>query len=1067
MHDWNPEANDIFLKALDLPAPDDRRAFLDDACAARPELRARVDALLAANAGAGSFLDAPPPGLSGTVDEPTVTERPGTVVGPYKLMEQIGEGGMGLVFVAEQQHPVRRKVALKVIKPGMDTRDVIARFEQERQALALMDHPNIAKVLDAGATDTGRPYFVMELVRGVPITEYCDTNQLTPKERLGLFVSVCHAVQHAHQKGVVHRDLKPSNVLVTLHDGTPVVKVIDFGVAKAVGQHLTEKTIYTRFAQMIGTPLYMSPEQAEMSGLDIDTRSDVYSLGVLLYELLTGTTPFDRQRILKAAFDEVRRIIREEDPPKPSTRLSTLGATLSAVSAKRRTEPRKLSALVKGDLDWIVMRALEKDRTRRYETANGLARDVQRYLADEPVEACPPSAGYKLRKFARRYKTWLVTAGAFLSLLAVGTAVSTWQALRATTAEHEARAQRDAARAAQEAAEDQRRLALDKEAAAVREADKARTLVGMLQELLGTANPNATKGPDYTVRQLLDDFAPAVGERLKDQPEAEADLRMTIGLAYRYMRLDAKAEQQFRRAVELRRQVFGLDHRKLAQALIQLAWSLHLQLNWPASEEQSRAALAILRRLDDPGEDLASALRIRAFTLEFQGKNPDEAEAMVREALAVAERCAGGKPTPLVVEVTDALAHNLMTQRRPAEGVTIATRAVELHRIIHGDQHPSTGHGLWILGSNHHLLGHVAEAERAYREALTNFRRAHGSQPHQHTLLALGSLAHVLDDQFREQEADAVLREFQSDWKVADLPFPEAAQVVVRRAIARLNRGDYAGAESLFRQALEGQRKPPGLASILNVEAIMLQYAVGGTLFLQGKEEAAHAALQALVLPAQMAALKADVRPELRTALAFALVVGGSGKAEELQAARTHARKALEPSRSIGQGERAIASFVLALADRRSGDLDRAIASLREAQTLVQPHDPFVRREVEALLVKCLREKGDLAAAEAVLRDGVSERQAAQPKGDPQLAAAQVRLAAVLADQQRYADAEPLLLTAHEALRTHPQVAASAFLKERRADAADRLARLYDAWGKPDEAAKWRKELEATKPAHP
>jgi serine/threonine protein kinase len=278
-------------------------------------------------------------------------------------------------------------VALKVIKPGMDSRDVIARFEQERQALALMDHPNIAKVLDAGATESGRPYFVMELVRGVPITEYCDTNQLTPRERLGLFVSVCHAVQHAHQKGVIHRDLKPNNVLVTLHDGTPVVKVIDFGVAKAVGQHLTEKTIYTRFAQMIGTPLYMSPEQAEMSGLDIDTRSDVYSLGVLLYELLTGTTPFDRQRILKAAFDEVRRIIREEDPPKPSTRLSTLGATLSAVSAKRKTEPRKLSALVKGELDWIVMRALEKDRVRRYETVNGLARDVQRYLADEPVEA--------------------------------------------------------------------------------------------------------------------------------------------------------------------------------------------------------------------------------------------------------------------------------------------------------------------------------------------------------------------------------------------------------------------------------------------------------------------------------------------------------------------------------------------------------------------------------------------------------------------------------------------------------------------------------------------------------
>src|SRR4051812_45153164 len=297
-----------------------------------------------------------------------IAEQPGTIIGPYKLLEQIGEGGFGLVFMAEQERPVRRRVALKVIKPGMDTKQVIARFEAERQALALMDHPNIAHVLEAGATESGRPYFVMELVRGIPITEFCDQNRLCIDERLKLFTTVCQAVQHAHQKGIIHRDIKPTNVLVTLHDGVPVPRVIDFGVAKATGQRLTDKTLFTGFAQMIGTPLYMSPEQAEMSGLDVDTRSDIYSLGVMLYELLTGTTPFSRERLQQAAYDEIRRIIREEEPLKPSTRISTLGATAALVSSQRKSDPQKLSHLVRGELDWLVMRCLEKDRNRRYET---------------------------------------------------------------------------------------------------------------------------------------------------------------------------------------------------------------------------------------------------------------------------------------------------------------------------------------------------------------------------------------------------------------------------------------------------------------------------------------------------------------------------------------------------------------------------------------------------------------------------------------------------------------------------------------------------------------------------
>jgi eukaryotic-like serine/threonine-protein kinase len=409
----------IFIEALEREDPAERTAFLDRACAGDPALRRRLERLLQRHQQADSFLETPAPAPAAG-DGEAGRERPGTLIGPYRLREQIGEGGMGLVFVAEQQQPVRRKVALKLIKPGMDTRAVIARFEAERQALALMDHPNIAKVFDGGETAGGRPYFVMELVRGVPLTQFCDDNRLGVRERLGLFVSVCQAVQHAHQKGLIHRDLKPGNVLVTSHDGTPVAKVIDFGIAKAVGHRLTEKTVYTQFTQLVGTPLYMAPEQAGLSGLDIDTRTDVYALGVLLYELLTGTTPFDKERLATAGYDELRRIIREEEPAKPSTRISTLGAAANTASANRQSDPKRLSRLCRGELDWVVMKALEKDRNRRYETASAFAADVLRYLHDEPVQAGPPGAGYRLRKFVQRHRGPVLAAAAVLLALVAG-----------------------------------------------------------------------------------------------------------------------------------------------------------------------------------------------------------------------------------------------------------------------------------------------------------------------------------------------------------------------------------------------------------------------------------------------------------------------------------------------------------------------------------------------------------------------------------------------------------------------------------------------------------------------
>ena len=464
---------DLFLAAAELPTAD-RVTYLNDHCGQDAELRAAVERLLAAHEQPASVLDRPAPGMP-TAEHKPINERPGLMVGPYKLMEQIGEGGFGLVFVAEQTQPVRRKVALKVIKPGMDSRQVIARFEAERQALAVMDHPNIARVLDAGTTDSGLPYFVMELVRGIPITDYCDKNQLTPDERLELFVSVCHAIQHAHQKGIIHRDIKPSNVLVGSHDGKPVAKVIDFGVAKAISQDLTQRTIYTNFAQIIGTPLYMSPEQAEMSVLDIDTRSDIYSLGVLLYELLTGSTPLDKKRFARAAYDEIRRMIREDEPPKPSHRLSTCD-TLPSLAASRRTEPAKLSRMLKGELDWVVMKALEKDRTRRYETANGLARDIQHYLNDEVVEARPPSAGYRVSKFLRRHKGQVIAASLVLLTLLAGIAGTTWGLIAAKRQEMIAlkeAAEKETARRAEAERVEERDAALLKEAERVKERDAA------------------------------------------------------------------------------------------------------------------------------------------------------------------------------------------------------------------------------------------------------------------------------------------------------------------------------------------------------------------------------------------------------------------------------------------------------------------------------------------------------------------------------------------------------------------------------------------------------------------
>jgi serine/threonine protein kinase len=529
---------EVFNAALDLPVPE-RAAYLDRACAGDGALRQRVEELLKANEESCDFLagsDAVPSAPGGTVRLSLVpAEKAGDRIGRYKLLQQIGEGGCGVVYMAEQEEPVRRRVALKVIKLGMDTKSVVARFEAERQALALMDHPNIAKVLDAGATETGRPYFVMELVRGIKITEYCD--QINTVTRLELFVQVCQAIQHAHQKGIIHRDIKPSNILVADHDGVPVPKIIDFGIAKTItDQRLTDKTLFTAFEQFIGTPAYMSPEQANLSGLDVDTRSDIYSLGVLLYELLTGRTPFDAHELIKNGLEAIRLTIREVEPPRPSTRLSTLQGEALVVTARQHgTESWQLLKMIRGDLDWIVMKCLEKDRSRRYDTANGLAMDIRRHLGNEPIIARPPSAAYRLQKAWRRHKTALSVTTLIAFMLVAATGISVWQTILA-----------------------KRRLA------------ESEAISKFLTEVFQSPDPTRI-GHTLTLSETLGAAAKKLETGLANQPARRAKLQATLGMTYHALGMDREAIPLQQEVRDYYLAIFGLANPDTLTAMHNLA----------------------------------------------------------------------------------------------------------------------------------------------------------------------------------------------------------------------------------------------------------------------------------------------------------------------------------------------------------------------------------------------------------------------------------------------------------------------------------------------------------------
>jgi serine/threonine protein kinase/tetratricopeptide (TPR) repeat protein len=821
---------DLFLAAVEQPAAE-RAAFLNDHCA-EPELRAAVERLLVAHEQPASIVNPPTPGLPTGTYAP-IAERVGSVIGPYKLMEQIGEGGFGLVFVAEQQEPVRRKVALKVIKPGMDSAQVIARFEAELQALALMDHPHIAKVLDAGATESGRPYFVMELVRGIPITEYCDKNQLAPRERLELFVTLCKAIQHAHQKGIIHRDIKPSNVLVTSHDGKPVAKVIDFGMAKAMHQQLSARTIYANFAQMIGTPLYMSPEQAEMSGLDIDTRSDIYSLGVLLYELLTGTTPLERTRIAQAAYDEIRRLIREEEPPRPSLRLSSSDA-LASIAAQRHTEPAKLSRLVRGDLDWISMKALEKDRTRRYETANSLARDIELYLSDEPVEACPPSASYRLRKFAKKHRMALATVAAVALLLIAGISVSSWQAVRAMRAEADANDAAEAARRAKVDAEQQKEKALQsaaREAEERKKADVAKSdaeakeveakavLQFVEDNVLSAGRPKGEAGGlghDVPLRDAINASLPVLGTSFAAQPLVEARLRLTLGNTFHYLGEPAQAATQYEQARSLYTRHLGPNDSDTLDSMNNLAncyCDLHRHAEALKLREETLAARKRVLGPDHPSTLMSMSNLANSYAALHRHA---EAIKLREETLAARQRVLGPDHPDTLMSMHN-LARNYAAVNRHAEAVKLFEDALAAQKRVLPADHPDTLMTMNNLANCYADLDRHAEALKLREETLAAQKRVLPAD-HPDTLMSMHNLANSYADLNRRAEA-LKLREETLAARKRVLPPGHSDTLAsmnnLANSYADLNR--HAEAIKLLEETLAAEKRaiPPDLRAVL------------------------------------------------------------------------------------------------------------------------------------------------------------------------------------------------------------------------------------------------------------
>jgi non-specific serine/threonine protein kinase/serine/threonine-protein kinase len=970
-------AKSLFLAASDLADPAARAAYLDRGCGDDAELRARVEALLRAGDAAplpeprradatGPFArEAPAAGAN--ADHPDKDEQAGTVIaGKYTLVEVIGEGGMGSVWRAKQTEPVKRFVAVKLIKAGMDSKGVLARFEAERQALALMDHPNIAKVLDGGL-HAHRPFFVMDLVKGVPITEYCDKCKLTPKERLALFVPVCQAIQHAHLKGIIHRDIKPSNVLIALYDDKPVVKVIDFGVAKATGGALTERTIDTGFGGVVGTPQYMSPEQATFNNLDIDTRSDVYALGVLLYELLTGSPPFARKELEKQGLLEILRVVREEEPPRPSAKLSMADA-LPTLSANRGTEPRKLTGMLRNELDWIVMKALEKDRARRYETANGFAADVLRYLAGEPVQAHPPSTAYRVKKLMRRNRGRVAAAGLVLFALVAGMAGTAWGLIRAENALRNEAAQR-------READDRRDEAVAERKRADEEAAIAKAVNGFLnQDLLMKGNPDvqASDGhaydKDVTLRAVVDRAAARIDERFADQPLVAAALHKSVGAVYSGLGDHAASLRHAERGWELTRSVRGDDHRETLEAVNGIGAELLNMDAYDRAEPWFKGNYERAKKLfGEKDKDTLLYHNNLATLYEVSGRR-NEAVPLRRLHHELTLGLYGDSDVRSLAALL-AKAHDLAALRKTDESDDLTRRAFELAR----DK---------LAAYDRELIG----AAEAWCWVL--LRRG---QRDEAEALALRSHENCLK-QFKAVGPGSTYRS--------------------GRFLARtyLSLGKPAAAEPIARELLAAARGAasgnPGDSDVCDSRVLLI-----GVYFQQEKWDLAEP-----LLVEQSAHERSD----------------GQKRAARFNLGNAYARQGKQAAAEPLIRERV--EFVKKSIGVETAQHAAALTDLTQNQ-LAQRHWAAAEQLAHECLVVCERIHPD--------RWMTFE--------------AKSLLGAALLGQEKYADAEPLLLKGYEGMKER-EARIPRQGKPRIPDALDRLIDLYNATNQPDEAQRWQAE---------